>query len=107
MYLRTIKMPAGTVLTGALIKRATTLIVSGNATVFVGDKTLDLDGYFVLPASANRKQAIAAHAETYLTMTFATNAKSVSEVEDEFTDESALLLSRQSGYENQVIFTGE
>jgi len=107
MYSRTIKMPAGTVLTGALIKRATMLIVCGEVTVYIGDKTLELSGYFVLPASGNRKQAFLAKSDTYLTMMFATEAKTVAEAEAEFTDEAGILFSRKEGYENIVTVTGE
>ena len=105
MYSRTIMIPAGVVLTGALIKRATTLVTCGDATVFIGDSRIRLTGYHVLPASAPRKQAFVAHADTWLTMSFATHARSVEEAEAEFTDEDDLLFSRHG--ENVVNITGE
>ena len=105
MYSRTIMIPAGVVLTGALIKLATTLIVYGDATVFIGAGCIRLAGYHVLSASANRKQAFVAHADTWLTMSFATHARSVEEAEAEFTDEDDLLFSRRG--ENVVNITGE
>ena len=94
MYARTVRIPAGRYITGALIKRATLLILSGSATVFMGGFTVKLDGYHVLPASAGRKQAFSAHADTDLTMLFPTSATTVEEAEAEFTDETGLLLSR-------------
>ena len=105
MYARTICIPAGTALTGALIKRATVLIVNGHATVYTGDGTLELAGHHVLPASAGRKQAFIAHADTWLTMIFPTQAVTVEEAEAEFTDEADRLLSRAGV--NTIRITGE
>jgi hypothetical protein len=107
LYARTIMIPAGTTLTGALVEIATTLIVCGDCTVALGDgHTERLTGYHVLPASGRRKQAFRAHADTYLTMTFATSAKTVREAEDQFTAEAHKLMSRQPGHANTVIVTG-
>lgn len=105
MYHRTICIPAGKWLTGALIKRATTLILSGDATVATGDDTVRLTGHHVLAASAHRKQAFLTHEDTHLTMVFPTKAKSIREAEEEFTDEAHLLCSREGG--NTIHITGE
>lgn len=105
MYARSITIPAGVALTGALIKRATVLIVNGEVVVATGDGNLHLVGYHVLPASAHRKQAFVAHTDTQLTMLFPTSAKTVEEAEAEFTDEADLLFSRSG--ENVVNITGE
>lgn len=107
MYARTIRIPAGVVLTGALIKRATVLIVNGTCTMFVGDDTLTLHGYRVLPASAGRKQVFLAHEDTDLTMLFPSRAGSVAEAEAEFTDETDLLLSRRSDGRDSITITGD
>lgn len=107
VYARTIMMPAGTLLTGALVEIATTLIVSGDCTVALGDgQTERLTGYHVLAASGRRKQAFVAHADTHLTMVFSTSAKSVREAEDEFTTEAEKLMSRQPGHANTIVVTG-
>ena len=107
IYARTILVPAGTILTGALVDIATTIIVCGDCTVALGDgRSERLTGYHVLPASGRRKQAYVAHADTWLTMSFATSAKTVDEAEDEFTAEAHRLMSRQSGHLNTVIVTG-
>lgn len=106
LYARTIRIPAGVALTGALIKRATVLIFNGHATVFIGGESRELAGYHVLPASAGRKQAFVAHEDTDLTMLFASDAASVVEAEAEFTDETDLLMSRQSGIDT-ITITGE
>ena len=105
MYARSIIIPEGVLLTGALIKRATILILSGDATVATGEDAPRLTGYHVLPASAHRKQAFLAHADTHLTMLFPTAAQDVRSAEDEFTDEGDLLFSRNG--ENIVNVTGE
>lgn len=107
MYARTIMIPANTMLTGALIKIATILIVQGDAIIYIGDKSIELHGYNVLPASAYRKQAFIAQTDTYLTMIFPTTAKNISDAEDEFTNESKILMSRHVNAKNQVIVTGE
>lgn len=107
MYARTICIPAGVVLTGALIKLATLLISDGDAVVFVGDHCIDLVGRHVIPASAGRKQAFFARADTHLTMVFATAATSVAEAEAKFTDEAELLFSRQPEAVNHITITGE
>lgn len=107
MYARTICIPAGVVLTGVFIRVPTLLVFDGNATVNASDDATTLVGYHVLAASAHRRQAFLAHADTRLTMVFATQAKTVAEAEDEFTDEAHLLFSRKPGAINRINITGE
>lgn len=108
LYARTVVVPAGVLITGVLIKCATLLIVQGDALAYIGeDEPLHLQGYVVLPASAGRKQAFFAHADTHLTMIFATRATGVAEAEEEFTDELDLLASRRDAGRNHVVHTGE
>ena len=107
MYARTICIPAGVVLTGVFIRVPTLLVFDGNATVNAGDDATTLVGYHVLAVSAHRRQAFLAHADTRLTMVFATQAKTVAEAEDEFTDEAHLLFSRKPGAVNRINITGE
>ena len=106
MYARTIKIPTGVLLTGALIKRTTMLVISGHVTVFVGEGSIEIAGYQVLPASAGRKQAFLAHADTFVTMLFPSEAASVEAAEHEFTDEADRLLSRRQACES-ITITGE
>lgn len=97
MYARTIRIPAGVIITGALIKVPTLLIVQGKASVYVGlDEPLHLDGYNVLPASAGRKQVFVAVTDTWLTAVFATKATTVDEAERAFTDEHERLATRRA-----------
>ena len=103
MYARTIAIPKDTVLTGALIKRATLVIVTGAAAVLVGEEWLKLEGYNVLPASAGRKQVFVSYSPVVITMLFPTEAKTVEEAEREFTDEADRLLSRRQDANIAVI----
>lgn len=105
MYARTICIPKGVVLTGAEIKLATVLIVSGHVRMAVGDDAREFAGYNVLAASKGRKQAFYALEDTYLTMLFPTRAQSVEDAEAEFTDDHARLFSRHG--ENEIVITGE
>jgi hypothetical protein len=107
LYARTILIPAETTLTGALVDIPTTLIVCGDCTVALGGGLTErLTGHHVLAAQGHRKQAFFAHADTHLTMVFATKAKSVREAEDEFTAEAHKLMSRQPGHANTIVVTG-
>lgn len=112
VYSRTIRIPGppepgkATALTGALIKVPTTLAICGHCAVLIGDaEEVLVDGYHVLAAAANRKQAFIAFADTWLTMSFKTNARTVEEAEQEFTDDHARLMSRRGV--NHVTITGE
>lgn len=106
MYLRTIRMPAGCLVSGVLMKIPTIVIVSGHATFYVdGGHTIDFDGYNVIPASAGRKQAVLANSETYITMMFPTDARTVDEAEAQFTDEAEALGSHRD--RNIITITGD
>lgn len=107
LYARTIRIPAGVVLTGAEITRATLLIFSGHAVVTMGDSVRELDGYHVLPAEAGRKQAFLALADTDLTMLFATDARDIATAEGQFTSEPERLMSRAPDAINIVTITGD
>lgn len=107
MYARTISIKAGVMLTGVMIKVPTMLIVNGDVSVFAGDQSFRLIGFHAIPASANRKQAFVAHADTAMTMLFATDAKTVADAENEFTDEADQLMSRSEESKNFIIITGE
>ena len=107
MYSRSLFMPAGSVMTGVIIKIPTILIVSGHATVWIDNQTIEITGYQVFAASANRKQAFAFHADTHLTMIFPTSSKTIEDAENEFTDEADALMSRHINCINNINITGE
>lgn len=103
MYTRTAYVPAHTVVSGAVMRRATVLVINGDVTVFTGTDTVRLIGFHVLPGSAGRKQLFRAHTDTQLAMTFPTTAQTVEEAEREFTSEPELLM-KSAG---RVMITGE
>ncbi|WP_334157911.1 hypothetical protein [Oryzomicrobium sp.] len=105
LYARTIRIPAGVVLTGVLIKIPTVVIVNGDVLVATEGEPMHLVGYHVLPASAGRKQAFIANADTDLTMIFPSRAEDVATAEGEFTDEADQLFSHHG--ENTITITGE
>lgn len=106
VYYRTVMIQKGTNMTGALIKIPTTLTLCGDAWVDVGaDEPVRIRGYHVMPAAAGRKQAFRAVDDTYLTMSFRTDAKTVAQAEEEFTSEAYRLASRRNV--NIVEITGD
>jgi hypothetical protein len=106
MYVRTITMPPGTVLMGALVKIPTVVTVVGSAKVYVGDGWTEVGGVTVLPARAGRKQIFVSLTHLVVSMAFPTQAKTIEEAEKAFTDEHQLLLSHTQDM-NTVRITGE
>ena len=106
MYARTIRIPAGVMITGALIRIPTLLVVSGHVKVFIGGDVIELVGYHIVPGQAGRKQVFLALADTDLTMLFATAATTVEQAEAEFTEEAELLISRKQN-SSHIIGRGE
>ena len=102
LYARTICLPAGHELAGALIQIPTVLIVSGRAQMVTEDGIIEIDGYQVIPAAANRRQAMHAVTDTHMTAIFATQSTTVAEAEAEATPEAARLIRSPSD-----LFTGE
>lgn len=93
MYCRTIRIPKGTLLTGAFIKLPTVLIISGNIQLWTGLGWVHLVGYHVIPSEKNRKQLGYSIEETHATMLFATEVKNVKDAEKQFTDDWARLMA--------------
>lgn len=103
MYARTAHVPAGTLVSGVVLSRATVLVLVGDVTVFTGTESVRLTGFHVLPGSAGRKQLFRTHAETHMTMVLPSTAQSVDEAEHDFTDEPELLMATAG----RVTITGE
>lgn len=95
MYSRSVLIPAGRYITGALIKIPTQIIVAGDVIARIGANEVRITGYAVLEAAANRKSVFTAICDSVVTMAFATSAKTVEEAEEEFTDEASRLASRR------------
>lgn len=94
VYTRTILLKKGEVLAGALIKIPTTLMVNGHISIYIGDQAYNIEGFKAFTASAHRKQVMMALDDTIVTMIFKTDAKTIMEAEDEFTDDGDKLMSR-------------
>lgn len=94
MYVRTVKLPAGVMITGAHIIVETNLVINGHAMIHTGEKWFENVGYNVLACSAHRKQIFVAISAVDLTMFFPTDAKTVRQAEERFTNEFSLLQNR-------------
>jgi len=94
MIARTIRIPAGTVLTGATHKTDHINILIGDITVSTDEGMRRLTGYNVLPTKAGAKRAGFAHADTMWTTICKTNLTNLAEIEDELVEESDRLQSR-------------
>ena len=95
MVARTIFIPAGTMMTGALGKANTVNVFIGDITVTTDDGMVRLSGYNVIPGTAGAKRAGVSHADTWWTTIHRSDLTDPAAIEDEYTDESADLLSRR------------
>lgn len=103
MYARTVMVPQGVLITGALIKIPTILVVSGSAIMYGGDGPDRIDGYAVFSAEAGRKQAFLALEDTHLTMCFPTDATTVEDAEQQFTEEVDKLITRRDSFGGAIV----
>jgi hypothetical protein len=106
VYYRTLCVPAGTLLSGSLVKVNTTLVIHGDCTFYVDGEPMRFRGANIVPAFAGRKQAVYAHEDTIITMSFATDAVTVAEAEEAFTDDAYRLGSRKYPECNTYLVTG-
>jgi len=97
MCARTIFIPAGTVLTGALTNCDNICVIHGDITVTTDEGTRQLTGFHVLPARAGFKRAGWTHADTYWTTLFVTDKTEIADIEREMTDEHEMLQTQRNG----------
>lgn len=102
MYHRTIMVRKGTVLVGALLRRATTLIVSGHAELLAETPVL-VKGYAVLPGMPGRQTGLATFEDTWFTMIVPTEHTTVEDIDAEMVGDVPLGAHR---FDNVVINTG-
>ena len=107
IYSRTLFMPKGSTTVGVIIKVPTTLILQGKMAVYIGDEVKHIDGYNVIITQANRKQIVYALEDSYATLLFKTNAKTIVEAENEMTNEVDNLMSRNLESINLITVTKE
>lgn len=96
MCARTIRIPAGVALTGALLGVDNICIAHGDITVTTDRGPVRLTGYHVIGAAAGRKRAGVAHADTYWTTVWRTALTDLQAIEDELTVEADRLQTRQA-----------
>lgn len=101
IYARTIFIPAGTVLTGALIDVENICTVCGDITVTTNDGAKRFTGYHVLAAYAGHKRAGFAHADTWWTAIVPTEFKDVESIENSVTREADRLYFRRVAIEER------
>jgi len=107
IYSRTVFIPAGAVVVGVVIKVPTTITMHGKMAFYVGDSVKHIEGYHVVTAEGGRKQIVYAFTDSYVTLAFKTNARTIEEAENQMTDEADRLMSRQPESFNLVTITGE
>ena len=102
MYARTILIPGGTLLTGALTEMDNICVLYGDITVTTDKGTQHLQGFNVLPAKAGAKRAGIAHADTWWTTLIPTELTDIEAIEDSMTSESDRLHTRRAlGHQTQ------
>lgn len=94
MCARTIYIPAGVALVGALTRCDNICIVSGDVLVTTDEGPKRLSGYNVIPAKAGAKRTGYALADTYWTTIWFTDLTDIRAIEDEMTEESEMLQTR-------------
>jgi len=102
VYTRTIHLDVGQVASGVIISVPTTLIVNGHIRLLIGEEVVETKGFNVFIAEANRKQIALAIEPTTITMIFKTDAKNITEAENEFTNEPEKLASRLPNAVNKI-----
>ena len=113
MYTRQIKIPAGTVITSRVYKRAyVDIMISGDITISDSNGTYRLSGYNVLEGTPGRKRAGFAHEDTYwITVHDLVDIKTEAPIEDISFEtleayESYRVDLATSGYERFLQHTG-
>lgn len=94
MCARTIFIPAGTVLTGALTLMDNICFVVGGITVTTDEGPMELDGFHVLPAKAGSKRAGFTHADTWWSTVIRTDLTDIAAIEEQMTPEAHRLQTR-------------
>lgn len=96
MCARTVLIPAGTVLTGAMTNMDNVCVVCGDIEVTTDAGVERITGYRVLPAKSGAKRAGVAFYDTWWTTIWPTELTDIDAIEDEATGESHLLQTRRA-----------
>ena len=107
MCARTIFIPGGVDLTGALTKIDNFCIIHGDIEVTTDQGPIRYTGFNVIPAKGGLKRGGRTYADTYWTMVWPTQLTDIVAIEDEMTDEGNKLKSRQAlGWEHAILHIG-
>lgn len=109
MSARTIFIPAGTVLTGALTNIDNLCVAFGDITVTTDAGPQRLTGFNVIPAMAGAKRAGVAHSDTWWVTIHRTDLTDLDAIEEEMTGEADRLQTRTLalGHETNPTIEGE
>lgn len=109
MAARTIFIPAGTVLTGALTNLDNLCVAFGDITVTTDDGPKRLTGFNVIPALAGAKRAGVAHSDTWWVTIHRTDMTDLDAIEEEMTGEAGRLQTRMLalGHDTKPMIEGE
>lgn len=94
VYTRTIFVPAGVALTGAVHKSDYTVVMVGDITVTTDEGSKRLTGHHVFLARAGSKRAGFAHKDTWWTTIHRTDKTDLVAIEDDIAEEAELLQTR-------------
>lgn len=95
IYTRTMFLPKGAMILGALIKIPTTLTISGVCIVSDGVNILNVSGYTTMFGEPHRRSIFYAMEDTYVSMMCKVKATDIHDAEREFTDEWELLTTNK------------
>lgn len=90
VYSRTGCQKAGMVCATALVKVPTQLIVSGHCRIYCERDVFEIHGYRVLEGLPGRQMIVYTYEDTWATVMFATNARTVDEAEAEAVGEEVV-----------------
>lgn len=96
LYARTIRIPAGVVLTGAIHNKDHIDIMQGDVTVTTHEGTKRLTGHHVFETKAGLGRAGFAHSETLWTTICSTELTNLQDIEDELVANPEQLQTRQA-----------
>jgi hypothetical protein len=99
VYARTIFIPAGTVLTGAVHKKDHINILQGDITAWTEGGVRRFTGHHVLESKAGAKRAGVAHADTTWTTVCRTDLTDIEAIEAELVEEPERLQTSQQRIE--------
>ena len=102
VYARTILIPAGCVLTGAVHKKDHLNIVSGDVSFVNEDGQTRLTGYHVIATKAGSKRCAVAHTDTWWTTVLHTDCAELADIEADAVEDPEALQSRTLG-QNQLL----